>query len=123
MRFVVDENLPDALADWLSERKHDVAHVRHWLGGGADDAHIWSRALAEQRIVVTKDNDFRVRRSAAEGPQVLLLSVGNRDNADLLRDIERGWAEAEARLTAQAPVVVIYRSDGTPSGVRANGGS
>ncbi len=110
MRFVVDENLPDALALWLAAKEHDVAHVYDWVGGGADDGRIWRRALSERRIIVTKDSDFLLRRSTASGPQILLLRVGNRGNADLLRDVELAWLAAEKELWSGQPVVVIERS-------------
>ncbi len=58
MRFLVDNQLPPSLARWLRDRGHDAEHVfasgLHLL----DDRALWARALADDRIVVSKDRIF-----------------------------------------------------------------
>ena len=107
MRFAVDENLPDVLCRWLQERGHDVVHVRDWLRAGVPDTRIWDHALADCRMIVTKDHDFRERRSNEEGPHIVFLHVGNCSNADLLSDMEQGWTAAELALRAEEPIAYI----------------
>ncbi len=41
MRFIVDEQLPAALARWISARRHETEHVFDLRLGGADDLEIW----------------------------------------------------------------------------------
>ena len=66
-----------------------------------------------------QDRDFRIRRSATDGPQVLLLDVGNRRNADLLRDLDFSWRRTEELLAAREAVVVVGRADDDlPEGAR-----
>ena len=52
MKFLVDNQLPAALARWLVGRGHDALHVldRDWAQ--STDRQIWQEALAEERIVI-----------------------------------------------------------------------
>ena len=58
MRFIVDAQLPPALADWLRARGHEATAVRDIGLRDADDRTIWARAGIDQAVIVTKDEDF-----------------------------------------------------------------
>ena len=55
MRFLVDAQLPPALARWLAAQGHEAEHVADLGMQGASDTAIWSHALASAAAVVTKD--------------------------------------------------------------------
>jgi predicted nuclease of predicted toxin-antitoxin system len=57
MRFLANENVPlDAIVS-LREKGHDVIWIRTDAPGSCDE-DILSRAVAEERIVITFDKDF-----------------------------------------------------------------
>ena len=58
MKFLVDNQLPAALARWLSEAGNDAVHVMDRELGQASDRELWAMAVEENRIVVSKDEDF-----------------------------------------------------------------
>lgn len=58
MRLLIDQNVPDSIAQFLRERGHDVALVRDTLGRAAPDQLIELTAAREGLIVVTLDKDF-----------------------------------------------------------------
>ena len=57
MRFLIDENVPLMLAEALREREHDAIHIAQ-TSPRAGDADVLARARAEDRILVTFDDDF-----------------------------------------------------------------
>ena len=60
MRFIVDAQLPRVLVSRLRELGHDAIHVKRVPDAGdTSDAEISRMADADERIVVTKDADFR----------------------------------------------------------------
>ena len=61
MRFIVDAQLPPALAAWLIAQGHEAVHVFDLNLTHADDAVIWQRAEATASVIVTKDEAFAVR--------------------------------------------------------------
>jgi predicted nuclease of predicted toxin-antitoxin system len=102
VRFLVDAQLPPALARWLVEQGHDASHVMDHGLGEASDHRIWDEAASSGAVIVTKDEDFPARRrSSAMGPAVVWVRVGNvtrRETPrrfavvlpDLLAALERG---------------------------------
>lgn len=108
MRFVVDAQLPPALAEWLRGRGHEAFAVRDIGMRHADDEAIRDWALREGAIIVTKDEDFvRPTIGPYEEPQVLWVRTGNVVNRVLFVRFSRGWIEIETHLAAGAPVVEL----------------
>ena len=58
MRFLLDMNLPPAMAGWLRAEGHDAVHVREIGLAGVPDHQVFARAAEDGRIVVTFDLDF-----------------------------------------------------------------
>ena len=85
VRFLIDTQLPPALARHLISLRHEAAHVAELDMAAARDRDIWDRAAADGSILVAKEEDFvtmRVFRSA--GPRCL-DSYRQRDEADVAR--------------------------------------
>ena len=89
MKFLVDAQLPPALARWLREAGHEAAHVEDaGLREGGDRA-IWAHAQETAAVVVTKDEDFAARaQRQPDGPVIVWLRVGNTTNRALHAWIE-----------------------------------
>lgn len=84
MRLLADENFLGAAVDLLRQHGHDVAWVRT-DSPGADDQDIVSRAVAEQRVLVTFDKDFgylafRLGVPASCGIVLFRISPGSPEN-------------------------------------------
>ena len=76
MRFLIDAQLPPALANWLEDQGHHAEHVAALGLEGAEDPDIWVKARALDAILITKDEDFVViRERAAGGPLPGLLGI------------------------------------------------
>lgn len=84
MKFLVDAQLPPALARWLTEAGYEAQAVREIGLREADDSAIWRHAEANGYVIVTKDEDFALRLQATQnGPSVVWLRMGNTSNAAL----------------------------------------
>lgn len=85
MRFLVDAQLPPALARWLATEGHEAEHVGDIGMQSASDAAIWDHALAHSAVVVTKDEDFARRKIlSGEGPAIVWIRTPNTRRRDLL---------------------------------------
>ena len=106
MRFLVDAQLPPALAGWLRARGHEAEHT----GAAAKDGAIWDRARDEDWIIVTKDRDFAVWVTARRaGPAVVWIRLGNATTDVLTRWLEPRWPKVERRLSQNARLVEVGR--------------
>ena len=84
MRFLVDAQLPPALARWLTGAGHDAQHVADLGLQASPDRVVWDHATAIGAVIVTKDEDFALRRTRVlVGPQVLWLRIGNCRTSDI----------------------------------------
>ena len=89
MKFLIDAQLPPALARCLREAGHEAEHVEDVGLREGDDSAIWAHALQTDAIIVTKDEDFVARSTQAEtAPVIVWLRVGNTTNRVL-----RAWIE------------------------------
>lgn len=78
MRFLVDAQLPPALARMLSARGHHAEHVTDIGPADASDRELWRYALEHRAILVTKDEDFpSMLALSAESPAIVWIRVGN----------------------------------------------
>lgn len=81
-QLLLDENLSERLLPLLIERFPRSSHVRLVGLGGASDSAIWTWAIQQGLVLVTKDEDF-LDLSVARGfpPKVVCLAIGNASNA------------------------------------------
>jgi len=85
MKFLVDAQLPPALARWLAAKGHAAGHVGDIGMQASPDAAIWDYALREGAAIVTKDEDFAQRKNLVEtGPAVVWIRLPNTRRRDLL---------------------------------------
>ena len=97
MKFVVDAQLPRRLARELAAAGHDAVHTLDFPAANrTPDKEIAALAIRENRIVVTKDNDF-VASFLFLGvpPKLLLISTGNISNDQLSKLLESNLATLE----------------------------
>ena len=85
MKFLVDAQLPRRLARELAAAGHDAVHTSDFPASNrTPDKEIVALAMRENRIVVTKDNDFVTSFLLQGTPQkLLLISTGNISNDQL----------------------------------------
>lgn len=85
MRFIVDAQLPPALAHLIRSRGFEAQHVADVGLVAASDLAIWDYALRHAAVVITKDEDFpRRRATSAVGPTVDWLRLPNARRRALL---------------------------------------
>ncbi len=86
MKFLIDAQRPTRLAEFLSRAGHDALHtIRLPDGNRSTDSQIAQHADTENRVVVTKDQDFRDGHLLGRSPRKLLVvATGNVTNDTLL---------------------------------------
>jgi predicted nuclease of predicted toxin-antitoxin system len=106
MYFLVDAQLPPALAEWLSTQGHGAAHVCDAVGAHATDRAIVAFAVWHGAVIVTKDFDF-LDLISRPPPRILHVATGNLSNRALLARFEAQFANAAAQLADGRAVATI----------------
>jgi len=89
MQFLVDAQLPPALARLLREHGHTAEHITEIGPADAPDSEIWRYALEHDAVIVTKDEDFAdMVATGREAPAVVWVRAGNTRRAVLLACFE-----------------------------------
>jgi predicted nuclease of predicted toxin-antitoxin system len=108
IRFLVDAQLPPALAKNLARRGYPSEHVNRIRLGAATDTEIWAYVARNGATLMTKDEDFAaLARSRRSGPQVVWIRIGNIANAALWQAIEPALEEIIESLQAGERVVEV----------------
>lgn len=99
MRFLVDAQLPPALATWLGEHGFSATAVRDVGLVSADDGSIQNFAASGGWTVLTKDEDFAVRCiGSSDAPTVVWIRLGNCTNGVLFDWLKPLLPEIQRRL-------------------------
>ena len=100
MNFLIDAQLPPALARWISGLGHHQAVHAFDLGfHTADDSVLWKYAVEHQTVIITKDEDFVDCWLLSDRPAALVwIRKGNCSTQILLTWIEPMWADITKRL-------------------------
>ena len=108
-KFLVDNQLPVALARWLRDRGCQADHVLELQLGQAPDAIIWNQAASERAVILSKDEDFaQMTLVRSEPVPVIWLRVGNCRTTQLLAVLERAWPQIDQQLAAGARLIEVY---------------
>ena len=86
MKFLVDAQLPPRLAQALVVAGHDAVHTLELAEGNrSTDRTVAEAADAQDRVLVTKDGDFRDSHRLRGSPRrLLIVTTGNIGNDELL---------------------------------------
>lgn len=99
MKFLVDNQLPPALARELAAAGFDAVHVVDLRMEKAPDARIWAEAREAARVLVSMDEDFHhfaVR--PGETARLVWIRMGNTRRAHLIEKLLPLWPELVRRL-------------------------
>ncbi|HXO42814.1 MAG TPA: DUF5615 family PIN-like protein [Thermoanaerobaculia bacterium] len=91
----LDEHLGKAHLQLLRESSYDVDTVLGERLSGSSDEFLWSRVVAEGRLLITLDLDFSDVRRFQPGthPGILLIRAHNTSRPAVLRVLRRVLAE------------------------------
>jgi predicted nuclease of predicted toxin-antitoxin system len=77
LRFLVDAQLPSALARQIEALGHTAEHVADRGLATAADRDIRAYAARVGAVIITKDEDSAVRKLLESGPPVVWVRIGN----------------------------------------------
>jgi predicted nuclease of predicted toxin-antitoxin system len=108
VKILVDNQLPVALARYLTALGHECEHVEAAHLDAASDAEIWQYASQRGSVLVSKDEDFLYLASCAQSAARLLwVRLGNCRTRALIETFERLWPRIEQAPLSGERVVEI----------------
>jgi predicted nuclease of predicted toxin-antitoxin system len=108
VKFIVDNQLPVALAEYLRKGGFDCQHVLEVGLGDALDSEICRYAEFQERIIISKDEDFFYLAKQREARiRVIWVRLGNCRTSALLAAFERSWPTIESSLKAGDRIIEI----------------
>jgi predicted nuclease of predicted toxin-antitoxin system len=104
VRFLVDAQLPPALAQWIELQGCGAEHVAFALTPTARDAAIVKYAVEYGAAIVTKDSDFLI---LAPPPPLVLVTTGNISNRALLELFQDRFSSVITAIASGQGVVEV----------------
>jgi len=86
VKFIVDAQLPKSLSNFLLSKGYDSIHTIDLPHKNATkDYQIIALSMNDNRIIITKDNDFLESFLIKKEPEkLIIIKTGNISNAELL---------------------------------------
>jgi predicted nuclease of predicted toxin-antitoxin system len=111
VKFLVDNQLPLALARFVSSRGHDCEHVLDIDLARESDIRIWTYANENERVIISKDENFfyMADRPGAKA-RLVWVRLGNCRTSVLLDEFGRLWPRIVASLEGGERVVEIRQA-------------
>ncbi len=110
MRFLVDNQLPLALRDFLVGKGHDAVHVLDIGMAGASDIEVSQLALKDGRAIITKDEDFSILAAVGRCSAPLIwVRFGNCRTTVLLSLFSQSLDTIVERLRSGEQVIELVR--------------
>jgi predicted nuclease of predicted toxin-antitoxin system len=108
VKFLVDNQLPATLAHHLRKNGYDCQHVLDVGLANASDMDICRYAEGEDRVIVSKDEDFLYLASRPGATtRFLWVRLGNCRTSTLLAAFEKFWPMIESALKAGDRIVEL----------------
>ena len=108
MKFLIDANLPPALAQWLISVGHEARHVNDLGLARMPDRDIWRHARDQSACIVTKDEDFVLLHALdRSGPPVVWIRIGNAVRAVLLRRLPEQWPAVMSAIERGEKIIEV----------------
>lgn len=99
MRFLVDNQLPPALARFISEDLgFEAWHVTDIGLRDATDSKIWHHTSSNDFVLISKDDDFVTMFSKTPSARLLWVRLGNCRRAYLLKVFKEQWKRILGRF-------------------------
>lgn len=110
VRFLIDENVPSLVSDWLRSQGHDVL-LAGVTAAGETDTHWLTLAESDQRLIVTSDKDFGelIFRDKLNSHGVILLRLYDLFLTERLNRLQEVWSVIEANPSGRFIVVTSKR--------------
>jgi predicted nuclease of predicted toxin-antitoxin system len=110
MNFLIDAQLPPALARLIISLGHGAVHVEEVGILLATDQAIWNYAVANAQTIITKDEDFKNILLLASLPvtPVVWVRIGNCSNAALVRWFQPLFSQVIANLDQGERLIELY---------------
>ena len=99
MKFLVDNQLPPALARFISDELcTETLHVVDVGLQQSGDADVWTYASTNGFVLISKDEDFATLHSKAPTAGLLWVRLGNCRRAFLLKVFREQWPKILERF-------------------------
>jgi predicted nuclease of predicted toxin-antitoxin system len=108
VKFLVDNQLPKALAEHLRAHGQDCQHVLEAGLGDASDVSICRYAEAQDRVLISKDEDFLYLCNQPRSKvRLVWVRLGNCRTAALLAAFDRFWPTIESCFATGDRIIEI----------------
>jgi predicted nuclease of predicted toxin-antitoxin system len=108
VKFLVDNQLPSALAEHLRMRGLDCQHVSDIALAEASDMQICRYAEDQERVIISKDEDFlHLANRPEQKVRIIWVRLGNCRTSALIEAFEKFWPTVESCLTAGDRIVEL----------------
>lgn len=108
MKFLVDNQLPVAIARFLEASGSEARHVIDLDLEGATDRRIWAFAKANDFVVISKDEDFfHLATLDLDGPALIWVRMGNCRKTVLLAAFAEILPQLIGMLQAKQKIIEV----------------
>ena len=110
MKLVVDENVSYGLVERLRAEGYEVISIAELSNRGASDADVFTLALQEQAVFITRDYHFTnpIRFPAERTQGIIYIRHGNLESEEEIAMVEKCLSDHDLE-TFMGKLVTLYK--------------
>ncbi len=108
IRFLLDENMPFALIDFLEERGYPVEHLKKVGKGGIKNGDVYKYAESNKMWIITRDADFQsyYKFISYDISGIILIKLKITKTSHLLKTLENVLDKCKDKLSEKHLIII-----------------
>ena len=106
--FLLDENMPFTLMEFLSKKGYEVNHLKKMGKGGVKNGEVYTLAEEESARILTRDADFKsyykFLKYNVEG--IIVFTMEDTKTKNILRVVDRFLQDHGEQLTSKRLIII-----------------
>jgi predicted nuclease of predicted toxin-antitoxin system len=108
LTFLLDENLPFALIEWLTQRGFEAKHLKMLGKGGIKNGEVYQLAETEHAWILTRDADFKsyekfIRRHV---PGIIVFQLSDTRTSNIIATMKQFLDKHADQFSARRLIII-----------------
>lgn len=108
IKFLLDENMPFALIEFLKNKGYETEHIKQLGKGGIRNGEVYQVALEKDAWILTRDSDFKSYHKFVTHPikGIIVITLNDTRTQNILNCVQQ-FLETQSEKLSKKHLIII----------------